>query len=88
MFVESLRFTRPKIERHNRKCRKCDLNEIGNEIHHLLVCPAFEDLRIRYIEKRFHEKVSVHKFLNLMSCSKRKQLVNLSLFVRSSMSQY
>ena len=86
--VESLRFTRPKIERHNRKCRKCDLNEIGNEIHHLLVCPAFEDLRIRYIEKRFHEEVSVHKFLNLMSCSKRKQLVNLSLFVRSSMSQY
>ena len=65
-----------------------DAHNVVSPIHHLLVCPAFEDLRIRYIEKRFHEKVSVHKFLNLMSCSKRKQLVNLSLFVRSSMSQY
>ena len=37
MPVNRLRYQ--NIPRYDRKCEKCDLNEIGDEFHYLFVCP-------------------------------------------------
>ena len=43
--VEKGRYVRPPIPRMKRKYTKCNLNETGYEIHHLMICPKFIDLR-------------------------------------------
>ena len=36
--IETLRYTKPKVEVHNRKCNICDKDEIGDEMHYLTRC--------------------------------------------------
>lgn len=86
--VETLRYVRPLVPRIDRKCTKCNLNETGNELHCLLVCPAFRDIRNKYIDLKFTNRVSFHKYLNLMSSKSPTVLLHLALFVRESMKVY
>ena len=86
--VEKLRYVRPHIPRMDRKCTKCNLNETGNEIHHLLVCPIFEELRNRFIPNRFLTRVNLISFLNLMSNKNRRIIVNLARFIQHTMKSY
>ena len=37
--IETGRHQRPQILAANRVCEKCDLNEVEDEIHCLIVCP-------------------------------------------------
>ena len=86
--VETMRYARPFVPRHNRKCTKCNLSEVGNEIHHLLVCPRFSDLRVKYIPTKFTRHVGVNKFLNLISCNNYGTLIQLALFIRQTLREY
>ena len=36
--IETLRYMKPKIEAHNRKCTICDSDETGDEMHYLTKC--------------------------------------------------
>ena len=83
-----MRYARPFVPRHNRKCTKCNFNEVGNEIHHLLVCPRFSELRLKYIPTKFTRHVGVNKFLNLISCNKYGTLIQLALFIRQTLREY
>ena len=44
----------------SRRCNLCSLNELGNEFHYLLVCPKFDDLRVKYVQRYFLHR-HVHK---------------------------
>ena len=36
--------------RSERICKHCHMNVVGDEYHFLLTCPAFRDLRIKYLK--------------------------------------
>ena len=43
--IEVLRYVTPRIPPENRLCNNCDSHECENEIHFLLSCQKYEDLR-------------------------------------------
>ena len=45
LLIETGRYQRPKIPRHERICRFCSSGEIENESHFILKCKLFEELR-------------------------------------------
>ena len=83
--VETGRHVRPIVPRFDRKCRKCELNETGNELHHLLVCPKYGTLRTRLIPRKYTIRINLNNFLNLMSCKNKQVMVNLARFIHESL---
>ena len=73
--VETGRHVRPIIPRFERKCKRCNLNETGNEFHHLLVCPKFETLRLHLIPRKYTTRINLINFLNLMACKNRQTML-------------
>lgn len=69
------------IERVDRKCIVCNLNDIEDEVHFTLMCPAYADLRRQYIHNYFYNRPSVHKYTVLLNSSKLTVLKNLALYV-------
>ena len=51
--IETERYGNNRVERSLRICICCDKNEIEDEYHFLLVCPAYVDLRAAHIKKVF-----------------------------------
>ena len=86
--IETMRYVRPFVNRLDRKCFKCTLSETGNEYHHLLVCPYFADIRLKYISNRYTQNVSFVKFLDLISSRSGKIMFNLAIFITESMKLY
>ena len=86
--IEVLRYQRPLIARQDRKCRMCNLNEIGNEYHHLLICPKHDEYRTKFIPRKYTNRPNFVKFLNLVSCKSPKVMRNLSKFISITMKSY
>ena len=57
----------------------CDLNDIEEEFHFVLVRPKYLILRKKYIKPYFFKKQSVYKLCQLLS-SNRNSLTNLCKF--------
>ena len=55
-----------RIPYENRKCTICDLEEIGDEYHYVLICPFFQLQRQRYIEGHYYTDPNREKFSELM----------------------
>ena len=81
LLIETGRYSNRRLERNERKCTFCDMNDLEDEYHFVLVCPLYADLRQKYIKKYFYKKRSVHKFIELMSTKNNSILKNLSKFV-------
>ena len=64
---------------NNKLCKMCDLNDIEDEFHFVLVCPKYLILRQKYIKPYFYKKPSVYKLCQLLS-SNRNSLTNLCKF--------
>ena len=69
------------IERTERKCVLCDLNDIEDEYHFVCICPVYYNLRRQYLQKYFYVRPSVYKFIALLNSSKSKVLNNLALYL-------
>lgn len=70
------------IELSDRKCTLCNLKEVGDEFHYVLVCPFFKEEREKYIKKYFFLNPNVLKFKELMNCQNVDKLKQLALFVK------
>ena len=81
LLIETGRYANRSLERNERKCTFCDMNDLEDEYHFVLVCPVYADLRKKYLKKYFYKKRSVHKFIELMSTKNNSILKNLSKFV-------
>ena len=51
--VVSMVYTNRDIQPINRLCIICNLNEIGDETHYIMRCPAFQTHRIRFISNYY-----------------------------------
>ena len=49
--VERGRWNNSKVPHSERKCNKCNLNDLGDEFHYLLICPHFKQKRIQLLPR-------------------------------------
>lgn len=57
-------------------CSLCDKNDVEDGVHFVLLCPAYSELREKYINIYFYHRPSVHKFIDLFS-SKDVKILNM-----------
>ena len=68
-----------KIDRQDRKCIRCNLNDIEDEFHFVLVRPDYVNLRNAYIPKYYSNRPSVLKFIELVQTNNIYLLIKLSI---------
>lgn len=71
------------IELHDRKCLLCNLQEIGDEYHYILVCPFFAEERKKFIKRYYFSNPNVIKFKELMTHEDEIILKQLSVFIKT-----
>ena len=69
------------IDRNERKCELCNMNDIGDEYHYVCCCTKFRNLRTKFIPRKFHKKSSVQKYCDLMLCKSKKQRLKTAKFI-------
>ena len=62
------------VERSERKCTFCNLNEIEDEYHFILQCPLYNEIRMKFIKAYYRKRPSVFKLTQLLN---NKELSNL-----------
>ena len=68
------------IDRQDRKCIRCNLNNIEDECHFVLVSPDYINLRNAYIPKYYSNRPSVLKFIELVQTNNTSLLIKLSIY--------
>ena len=68
------------IDRQDRKCIRCNLNDIEDEFHFVLVCPDYINLRNAYIPKYYSNRPSVLKFIELVQTNNTSMLIKNSIY--------
>ena len=68
------------INRNDRKCLACHLNEIEVEFHFILICLLYASLRKQVIKKYYYVKPSVLKLIELLNINNQSLLNSLALF--------
>ena len=58
-----------KTNRNDRKCFNCS-DYFEDEFHFILVCPKYNDYRLRFLKKYYWEKPSMFKLLQLFLTQK------------------
>ena len=82
--IEFARYGRERLERNERLCQLCDINEIEDEFHFVLKCKVFKELRIRYIKKYYYTHTSMYKFIELLQSKNKSVLINLCKYITTA----
>ena len=69
------------LTRERRICQMCHLNQVETELHFCLICPLYNDLRIKFLTPFFWEFPSIFKFSSLFKSKNPNTLINLSKFI-------
>lgn len=77
--IENGRFR--NIVRNERKCTKCNLEEIEDEYHFVIACPFYQEIRQNLIKPYYRKKPSVYKFIQLLCTSNVTDLNNLGKYL-------
>ena len=78
--IETARFVRPKIPPEERICLICNNGEVEDEIHFLLTCSRFEQLR----QTLFNQIIDINSFNAYNASEKLKFLVNDPTIVKQT----
>ena len=73
-----------KTNRNDRKCFNCS-DYVEDEFHFILVCPKYNDYRLRFLKKYYWEKPSMFKLLQLFNSENFTELCNLGRFLLLAM---
>lgn len=69
------------IDRVHRKCMKCTMNVVESEMHFLLICPHYSDIRSKFIKPYFCRWPTIQKFERLMISNKTIEITNTAKFL-------
>ena len=83
--IETGRHGKNRRERQERICMYCNLNDIEDGYHFLLVCPLYKDERKLYIKKYFWNYPSVYKCITLLSSENINVVRNLAKYIQSAL---
>ena len=67
-------------------CPLC-LSDVDNEVHFVLCCPAFDDLRYEFIESKYFNNLCEFRLALLLATQNERALKNLVLFVYKAFSR-
>lgn len=84
--IETGRHAPNRIERNQRKCLLCNSPDIEDEYHFVLICPVFDVLRKKYIQRFYFNRPNVYKFIQLMQSNNENVLNNLGRYICMSLS--
>ena len=79
-----------EIGRHNdlaraeRVCRVCNVQQTESEYHFMLVCPAYRDLRVKFLPRYCMSWPTLNKFDYLMKQNGNKILTNVAKFISAA----
>ena len=79
--VVLLGYVNSNIAYENRLCPICTMNEIGDEYHYILKCPAFQDQRSRYLSEFYLRNPNMDKFSQLFQSNNNTVLSKLARLV-------
>ena len=68
------------------KCPLC-LSAVENEVHFVLCCPAFDDLRYEFIESKYFNNPCEFRLAFLLATQNECALKNLTLFLYKAFSR-
>ena len=71
---------------HEFNCPLC-LSAVDNEVHFVLYCPAFDDLRYEFIESKYFINPCEFRLALLLATQNERALKNLALFVYKAFSR-
>ena len=70
------------LDVNDRKCTLCNLHEVGDALHYVVICP-FSKLKDRkYIDKYYYTSTNVLKFKELLNRENAIQLRNICIFAK------
>ena len=72
------------IPREQRFCKVCNMQQTESEYHFLLVCPAYNNLRVKFLPRYCMSWPTLHKFDNLMKQNGNKVLSNVAKFISAA----
>ena len=81
LLIETGRYARSKIDRSERRCTFCDTGDLEDEYHFTLICSRYIEIRRLYLKQYYYRHPSVHKFIQLMQTSNKKELKNLCRYL-------
>lgn len=76
------------IERNDRKCNVCNMNDLGDEYHFICCCKHFVNVRKLFLPKKYYIKPSVSKFCELMSSKSNRQIVKTAKLVNCILQEF
>ena len=82
--IETDRYSRNRMDRVQRKCLiplNCNLNDLEDEYHFVLICPMYNDLRTTYIKKYYFRRPSLYTCVELFKSTNKPTVKNLSKYV-------
>ncbi len=79
--IETGRYGNNRIERNQRHCTLCNLLDLEDEYHFILICPRYHDLRQLYIKQYYRVRPSMFKFIQLMQCQQYSVMHRLGKFI-------
>ena len=83
--IQTGRYARNNIPRNERYCQCCQTLDIEDEYHFVCVCSTYNVLRRKYLKRCYYIRPSVFKYHQLLITSDRRELINLSKFVKESL---
>ena len=75
-----------RVERNERYCTYCDMHDLEDEYHFILICPRYNDIRQQYIKRYYCVNPSVIKFIELLNTTCKNVLKNLALYIKLALS--
>ena len=74
-----------RMFREDRFCKQCDVGCVEDELHFLLVCPKYKDLREQYLPKYHTNNPNLGKFVDILLSNNCEILRSLSLYICKSL---
>ena len=70
-----------QTERNYRKCLFCNLNDIEDEYHFILICPPYNDIRKIHIKQYNYTRPNMYKLVQLFQNDNITSLKNLARYI-------
>jgi len=70
-----------KIPKENRLCKLCNMHQVEDKYHFVLLCPSYIDWIRRCTPRYYWTLPSIHKIQLLMNVNSKKNLKNLAAYM-------
>ena len=82
--IETGRHVRPKIPSDQRVCKLCTLNIVEDEIHFLIQCPVYQDIRDKYNISISCISNNEDLFVSLLNTNSTENIFNVTKYLNEA----